>query len=647
MRKPHRLLALALLIAAGSATIADAEPLRVSMSGRARFGTPLFQFERGDVGQLETSTDVGSFFFSGGNFANAENVDAIRLLPNGNLALSTAAAARLGQPRLSFGDGDVVEYDFSTDTATLLLSESIFTANSDIDGLHVRPDGTFLLSTDDTATLGTPGLTILDGDIVHYDPTTDTATLVFSEAAFGTDEDIDALHEMPNGDLVLSVERETGVSLGGVTFGDGDLVVYHPGTGTAALFFAESNFDDDENINAVDLGCGNGIVEGDEECDGAGESASCNANCTTAACGDGTLNTTAGEVCDDGDIVDGDGCDGNCTLTGCGNGIITAPETCDDSGESATCDTNCTAATCGDATINATAGEICDDGGVVDGDGCDSNCTPTGCGNGIVTAPETCDDSGESAACNGDCTVASCGDGTMNATAGEDCDDGNDVSGDCCSASCAAEAEFSPCPDDGDACTTISECDGAGICEHRAAPATGCFLPADSAKALLQIKDKTPDAKDALIWKWIKGEVTTIPDFGAPDTTDAYTFCLYDVSGVTPSVLVRAEAPAAGDCSTGNKAKPCWKSTKKGYKYVDKALTPDGLLKIDLKEGTEPGKAKILVNGKGENLAMPVLPLPLPLRAQLHSGNGNCWEAAYSASGLKKNLPGEFKAKAD
>jgi cysteine-rich repeat protein len=36
--------------------------------------------------------------------------------------------------------------------------------------------------------------------------------------------------------------------------------------------------------------------------------------------------------------------------------------------------------------------ELCDDGNLVDGDGCDSNCTPTGCGNGIVTAGEECDD---------------------------------------------------------------------------------------------------------------------------------------------------------------------------------------------------------------------------------------------------------------
>jgi cysteine-rich repeat protein len=48
------------------------------------------------------------------------------------------------------------------------------------------------------------------------------------------------------------------------------------------------------------------------------------------------------------------------------------------------------AAVCGDGVVEPP--ELCDDGNLVDGDGCDSNCTPTGCGNGIVTAGEECDD---------------------------------------------------------------------------------------------------------------------------------------------------------------------------------------------------------------------------------------------------------------
>src|SRR5262249_893612 len=45
---------------------------------------------------------------------------------------------------------------------------------------------------------------------------------------------------------------------------------------------------------------------------------------------------------------------------------------------------------CGDGIVSPF--ELCDDHNLVNGDGCDSNCTPTGCGNGIVTAGEQCDE---------------------------------------------------------------------------------------------------------------------------------------------------------------------------------------------------------------------------------------------------------------
>jgi cysteine-rich repeat protein len=46
--------------------------------------------------------------------------------------------------------------------------------------------------------------------------------------------------------------------------------------------------------------------------------------------------------------------------------------------------------TCGNMVLEPP--ELCDDGNLVDGDGCDANCTSTACGNGIVTAGEACDD---------------------------------------------------------------------------------------------------------------------------------------------------------------------------------------------------------------------------------------------------------------
>jgi len=46
-------------------------------------------------------------------------------------------------------------------------------------------------------------------------------------------------------------------------------------------------------------GCGNGVLDEGEDCDDMGESATCNANCTPATCGDGIANVSAGEECDE------------------------------------------------------------------------------------------------------------------------------------------------------------------------------------------------------------------------------------------------------------------------------------------------------------------------------------------------------------
>jgi cysteine-rich repeat protein len=67
----------------------------------------------------------------------------------------------------------------------------------------------------------------------------------------------------------------------------------------------------------------------------------------------------------------------------------------------------------------------------------------------------------------GDARVAAfgnlCGNGRFDA--GEDCDDGNLVNGDCCSATCQSEPAGTICADDGNPCSD-DKCNGAGICLH-------------------------------------------------------------------------------------------------------------------------------------------------------------------------------------
>lgn len=94
------------------------------------------------------------------------------------------------------------------------------------------------------------------------------------------------------------------------------------------------------------VACGDGRVDDGEECDGGGVSQDCDSDCTFAECGDGVVNKTAGEACDDGSRNDD-------YLAGA-------------------CRSDCQPAGCGDAILDP--GEECDDGNADDGDGCSPGC---------------------------------------------------------------------------------------------------------------------------------------------------------------------------------------------------------------------------------------------------------------------------------
>ncbi|MDP2691325.1 MAG: DUF4215 domain-containing protein [bacterium] len=122
----------------------------------------------------------------------------------------------------------------------------------------------------------------------------------------------------------------------------------------------------------------------------------------------------------------------------CGNGIVEAPEECDDAGPSCQ---NC-------QIVVPEAPPVCGDGKKDPWEDCDD---------GNVTPGDGCDES-----CQIEIVEQYCGDGIIDYKRSEECDDGNNLDGDGCSAGCRVEAEkeFPPICGDGNVDNSNSEeCD--------------------------------------------------------------------------------------------------------------------------------------------------------------------------------------------
>lgn len=190
----------------------------------------------------------------------------------------------------------------------------------------------------------------------------------------------------------------------------------------------------------IKTACGDGILQAGETCDDGNilDGDGCSHTCESAeACGNGLVDSAAGEVCDDGNSRDGDGCSANCRSNEkCGNLVVdlSVGEKCDDGdtrsgdGCSADCLSN---ESCGNNYPDSVIGEVCDDGNRESGDGCSADChSGEVCGNKILDRGEACDDgnAGNNADCLSDCTLARCGDGYLNelGTRPEECDAGGE-----------------------------------------------------------------------------------------------------------------------------------------------------------------------------------------------------------------------------
>lgn len=177
----------------------------------------------------------------------------------------------------------------------------------------------------------------------------------------------------------------------------------------------------------------------------------------------------------------------------------------------------------------------------------------------------------------------------------------------------------------------------------RATPLADCRQSLQAGRSLLLLKTSPGGSKDKFLWKWQKGEATSVEDFGDPTRLfngTQYSLCLYDEVASRTSLAWSAIVPAATTC-TGD---PCWKATgTRGFRYSDRERSTAGLQKLSLKAGSA-GKTKIVISGKGSGLQLPSLPLSQDqsVLMQLKNDAGQCWESRFTAP-AKRNIGTKFK----
>jgi hypothetical protein len=139
-------------------------------------------------------------------------------------------------------------------------------------------------------------------------------------------------------------------------------------------------------------------------------------------------------------------------------------------------------------------------------------------------------------------------------------------------------------------------------------------------RSRLLLVDQSNNARDRLVWRWERGEWTTLSEFGDPTTSTTYTLCIWDELAETPTLVSETTIPP-GDR---------WTPVTNGYRYVDSHRVHGGVRRVILKAGGDR-QARIAMRGKGENLWVPGLPLQQDSHVTVQLVNENaCWEAEYS-----------------
>ena len=295
---------------------------------------------------------------------------------------------------------------------------------------------------------------------------------------------------------------------------------------------------------------------------------------------------------------------------------------------------------CGDGMLDD-AGEQCDDFNQTSGDCCSSSCQlePAGapCSDGNACTDDACDGAGtcqhvdNSAPCGTICVPGTCAAGQCvygdPAPAGTSCDDAQAcTTGDHCDG--RGDCVFT----DLVTCATCEQCDRDAGCVARPRPSFSCDV---TGSAILTLSVAKPPAP-VVSWRRTDNRTDTSPEFrpvGDPRVDTEYTLCVFDAVGL----VAGAAAPPAGTCG----ARPCWRGTRFGFHYHDRARASDGLEQIDLR-AKDPLHGTLKLKAKGSNLHLPtsLAGIVAPVVAELRGHNAShdqCWQSSFSADAMQRS----------
>lgn len=236
------------------ATATDRFLLSVSSGGLSSIGdgSGALDFDDNDLIIYDPVQDEAVSYLDNSALGySLDDPNAVHLLPNGKVVLSTANASSMGANNLSFETNDLVLWDPITGQASLFFDQSAADTSDVLDGQNIDAvyvldggsSGDFIFSTAGDVSDGVGGnLDWEDGDLIFYDASTDTFSVYLNgndASVFDTGAaDIDALYlntnetnpfSAPKDEFILSSDNQnTVIGDDNSTFGQDDVVEFIP-----------------------------------------------------------------------------------------------------------------------------------------------------------------------------------------------------------------------------------------------------------------------------------------------------------------------------------------------------------------------------------------------------------------------------------